>query len=301
MLDSCATTSKSFAKKLAGQSLICEHVIITAVDGEKFNASRKKTSIRDMMTFGDKNAFLCVYVGRISLEKRIDVIVEACKNCPNVYLAIVGNGPTADDYVKLHGKENRIYCTPQFLSHEQLAEIYASCDCHVSASEFETLGNTVLEAFSCGIPVVVPRTQGFLDTVRHEFNGFLFEPGNPLEAGKYIQKIKNDPSLRKKMGENARLSVVDKTIKRVTEDLIDWYGNGLWKRRSRSYLKCVFVILNLSWAVPLCILTLAVYDVVMGILALLGISVEKKKIKVIKNFTDEFHDLKARGKEDKIR
>jgi glycosyltransferase involved in cell wall biosynthesis len=31
---------------------------------------------------------------------------------------------------------------------------------HVSASEFETLGNTVLEAHACSIPVVVPRTQG---------------------------------------------------------------------------------------------------------------------------------------------
>jgi hypothetical protein len=38
-------------------------------------------------------------------------------------------------------------------------QVYASSDIHVSASEFETLGNTVLEAFSCAIPVVVPRTQ----------------------------------------------------------------------------------------------------------------------------------------------
>ena len=295
VLDSCATTSKSFAKKLAGQRLLCEHVIITAVDGNKFNANRKKTSIRDELTFGDKNAFLCVYVGRISLEKRIDVIVEACKSCPNVYLAIIGNGPTADDYVRIHGKNNRIYCKPQFLSHEQLAEIYSSSDLHVSASEFETLGNTVLEAFSCGIPVVVPKTQGFLDTVSHEYNGFLFEPGNSSEAKKFIQKIKSDPSLHKRMGENARVSVVDKTIKRVIEDLLVWYNHGLWKRRSRSNIRCIFVILNLAWAVPVCIFTLAIYDIVMAILALLGISVEKRKIKVIKNFNDEYHNLKARG------
>ncbi len=35
-------------------------------------------------------------------------------------------------------------------------QIYASSDVHVSASEFETLGNTVLEAHACSIPVVVP-------------------------------------------------------------------------------------------------------------------------------------------------
>jgi glycosyltransferase involved in cell wall biosynthesis len=42
---------------------------------------------------------------------------------------------------------------------------YCISDLHVSASQFETLGNTVLEAFACGLPVVVPRCQGFQDTV----------------------------------------------------------------------------------------------------------------------------------------
>ena len=43
-------------------------------------------------------------------------------------------------------------------------------------------GNTVLEAFACGIPVVVPRTQGFSDTVKHEDTGFLFEIGDSKSA-----------------------------------------------------------------------------------------------------------------------
>ena len=60
--------------------------------------------------------------------------------------------------------------------------MYASSDLHVSASEFETLGNTVLEAFACAIPVVVPRTQGFNDTVRHSVDGFLFNPGDSEDA-----------------------------------------------------------------------------------------------------------------------
>jgi glycosyltransferase involved in cell wall biosynthesis len=71
----------------------------------------------------------------------------------------VGDGPSAATYGELHGSSTRIYCRPGFKSHAELAEVYASCDLHVSASEFETLGNTVLEAHSCGIPVVVPRTQ----------------------------------------------------------------------------------------------------------------------------------------------
>jgi glycosyltransferase involved in cell wall biosynthesis len=44
------------------------------------------------------------------------------------------------------------------------------------------LCHTVLEAFACGIPVVVPRTQGFCDTVTDGQNGFLFEPRNSADA-----------------------------------------------------------------------------------------------------------------------
>ena len=38
-------------------------------------------------------------------------------------------------------------------------KVYATSDVHVSASEFETLGNTVLEAGASSVPAVVPRCQ----------------------------------------------------------------------------------------------------------------------------------------------
>lgn len=75
-------------------------------------------------------------------------------------------------------------CRNAYLS-SFFCQIYSSSDIHISASEFETLGNTVLEAFACGIPVVVPRTQGFSDTVKHEVDGFLFAPGDWQDARRY--------------------------------------------------------------------------------------------------------------------
>jgi len=76
--------------KLKKHGINTEHIIITAVDTKTFRSDKKKQSLRDDMTFGDKNAFLCVYVGRISKEKRIDVIVEAVRSIDGAYLAIVG-------------------------------------------------------------------------------------------------------------------------------------------------------------------------------------------------------------------
>ncbi len=83
---------------------------------------------RKELTFDDEDGFLCVYVGRISGEKRLDVIIDAIKELrqdskSRTYLAIIGDGPAAGKYAKLHGKENAIYCRPRFLEHNELAEV----------------------------------------------------------------------------------------------------------------------------------------------------------------------------------
>lgn len=127
-----------------------------------------------------------------------------------------GDGPSGKLYAALHGAENRIYCRPRFLSHEELAQVYASSDLHVSASEFETLGNTVLEAFACGIPVVVPRTQGFCDTVTDGHNGYLFDAGSITDCQKYVEKLLQDKELRAKMGRNGLESVASCGIPSVS-------------------------------------------------------------------------------------
>ena len=148
VLDSCATTSQSFSvrcvtlciksqisvsvidffvnvlkKKLANQGLACEHIIITGVDSHMFNPRKRQPELRMELMFGDPNGFLCVYCGRISREKQLDLMVTAVKAIPNAYLAIIGDGPMASYFAEMHGPENRIYCKPRFLDHFVLAEV----------------------------------------------------------------------------------------------------------------------------------------------------------------------------------
>lgn len=263
-LDSCATTSSSFADKLLKQGVSTEHTIITAVDIDRFSPKKRSNAIREELMFGDKDGFLCIYVGRISNEKRLDVIIEAVQTLDEgerkAYLAIIGDGPSATLYAKKHGKENRIYCKPRFLDHDELAEMYASSELHVSASEFETLGNTVLESFACEVPVVVPYTQGFRDTVHHELDGFLFAPGDPQSARKYIQTLKDDDTLRRRMGAKGRGNVKNRTVRRVVEDLLSWYELGIRKRSKRMGLQMIASVFALSMTASFGIFAFFVYD-----------------------------------------
>lgn len=208
------------------------------------------------MLFGDTSpgAFLCVYVGRISREKRIDVIAEAVKNISGAYLAIVGDGPLAAYYAAMHGKDNRIYCKPAFLSHAELAEVYASGDIHISGSQFETLGNTVLEAFACGVPVVVPRCQGFCDTVEDTLDGYLFTPGSSSSAQQYIQLLKDDPVKRAAMGEYGRKVVATRTVSHVVKDLVGWYRQGMEKHSRTSLIAKIIALATLLPTVPIVII-----------------------------------------------
>ena len=261
LLDSCATTSKSFREKLAENYISCQHIIVTAVDTQVFSASKASSKLRSEMTFGDKKGFLCAYVGRISREKRIDVLIEAVQQIPGCYLAIVGDGPSASIYAKLHGKENRIFCRPQFLEHTELAEVYASCDLHVSASEFETLGNTVLEAHACGVPVVVPMAQGFCDTVHDKVDGFLFEPGNASSAMEYIVRFKEDNKLRERMGRAGLKAIQSNTIHRVVKDLLDWYALGIGNYEAKSAWTKFWGFILLLCIIPFSIFSLRCYSI----------------------------------------
>eukprot|EP01038_Epipyxis_sp_PR26KG_P008282 gene8282-11211_t len=267
IFDSCATTSISFKKKLSDR-VICDHVIITSVDTKTFSNDKRNMQLRKEMMFGDENGFLCVYVGRISTEKKLDIIINAVKNLKDngvaAYIALVGDGPIAKQYAKLHGKQNRLYCKPNFLTHLELAEVYASSDVHVSASEFETLGNTVLEAFACKIPVVVPLTQGFQDTVHHNVDGFLFNPRDSSSASEYLQLLKDNKKLCLSMGEKGFDSVKFRTISNVVQDLISWYQYGIEKRQKRFGVNMIGCAIMLTMEVPVVVFLLFMYDLLVN-------------------------------------
>jgi hypothetical protein len=147
-------------------------------------------------------------------------------------------------------------------------QIYASADVHVSASEFETLGNTVLEAFSSQIPVVVPRTQGFCDTVTHEVDGFLFEPGDAASAQCYLERLKQDPQLCADMGRNGQENVSSRTVQAVNADLIKWYERGVAKRENRSFLRSVLMLVLILFGVPFTMICINGYTVAIWLLGI---------------------------------
>lgn len=103
-----------------------------------------------------------------------------------------------------------------------LAEIYSIADVFVAPSKQENLSNAVMEAISCGTPVVAFNIGGMPDMIEDGTNGFLIPPYNTNLMAKKIDNILEIPLDRIKVRETVinkfNMKVVgDKYIKLYTE------------------------------------------------------------------------------------
>eukprot|EP00929_Paragymnodinium_shiwhaense_P116833 TRINITY_DN8678_c0_g1_i1.p1 TRINITY_DN8678_c0_g1~~TRINITY_DN8678_c0_g1_i1.p1 ORF type:complete len:445 (-),score=102.88 TRINITY_DN8678_c0_g1_i1:64-1398(-) len=176
---------------------------------------------RKDLTFGIPNAYLMVYVGRVTEEKDVEFLVDALDRAPaNVVLALVGAGKLADKLREKHGKEHRIHCSAQMVSRAECALSLRAADCCVSASTMETIGFTAMESLSCGTPFLAARAQGFAEHLSHEENARLW---TPYDEKSFDQELKalmstklegkwSKEALRESMAENSSTASTDRAI-----------------------------------------------------------------------------------------
>lgn len=121
-----------------------------------------------------------LYVGRISWEKNIRLLIEAFKLLPSpvraaAKLVFVGDGPARGDLTRLCA---RYGLDATFMGHQKgkrLAAMYASSSVFAFPSFTETFGQVVLEALASGLPVVGLHAEGTSDLVTQGRTGLLLD------------------------------------------------------------------------------------------------------------------------------
>ena len=181
---------------------------ISSVFLEKQNdvEARKKKILESFKV--PKNARILLYVGRVSFEKRLEVLLEAYKNLESkysdLYLVIVGDGPQLGMYkkkAKSLGLHNYIFTG--YVGHSYLPIVYQLGDIFISPSDTETQGLTFIEAMSQGCPVVAVRARGPADFIIHNKNGFFSQTLDPKEFEQLIDQLLQNPDKWKSIKENA--------------------------------------------------------------------------------------------------
>ena len=133
------------------------------------------------------------YLGRISREKNIEILIEAITKLPKnyyLYLAgpvnIVGEEKYIKKIFKLIERNNRIRILGQI---DNPVKFYNSVDCLVlpSNNRLESFGMVSAEAIECGCPVVVSNIPGVRVPVLATGGGEIFEVNNIADL---VAKIK---------------------------------------------------------------------------------------------------------------
>lgn len=119
----------------------------------------------------DKFRFL--YVGECSDRKGIFQLIEAFlflfKDNKNVELHIKSNSDMlfygSDSLLKIKEDNNNIFLHFSNEGHDKVLELYNSCHAYVYPSRADTFGMTLLEAMSCGLPVISTELPGATELI----------------------------------------------------------------------------------------------------------------------------------------
>lgn len=142
-------------------------------------------------------------LGRLHQNKAFDVLIEAMRRLPDVYLWLAGAGPLEADLRKQaahFGVAPRI----RFLGwRDNPAALYAAADLVVCPSRIEPLGNVVLEAWARQRPIVAAAADGPRELIRDGENGLLVPVDDPGALAAAINRVLSGPEATGAMVTNA--------------------------------------------------------------------------------------------------
>ena len=123
-----------------------------------------------------------LYVGRVSREKGVLELPLICHQVKtvhrNVRMVVVGKGPALAQ-LKVEMPDGVFV---DWIEQSKLPAVYSSADLLLLPSRFDTFCNVVLEALSCGLPVIAYNNKGPKDIILHNQCGFLVKTPNEMAA-----------------------------------------------------------------------------------------------------------------------
>jgi len=145
---------------------------------------------------------LVLFVGRLlalkGVHHLIRAMVEVGARCPDARLVVVGGGEELPSLTRLGGElglADRVVFAGE-RSHEDVIRFMRAADVFVLPSLTEAFGIVLLEAMSCGLPVVASNVKGIPSLISDGQNGFLVPPRDEGALARTITRVLTDPEER---------------------------------------------------------------------------------------------------------
>jgi glycosyltransferase involved in cell wall biosynthesis len=182
------------------------HVIPYGIAVEQFERSDQAAVSELWQRYGDR---LVLSVGRLVYYKGFEYLIRAMTQVRGKLL-IIGNGPLRG---KLHelaaslGVRDKVIFAGE-IQNEQVVPYYHAADVFALASvaRSEAFGIVQIEAMAAGLPVVNTSLDSGVPFVSlHEQTGLTVPPANSWALAGAINRLLDDPDLRRSLGNAARL------------------------------------------------------------------------------------------------
>jgi glycosyltransferase involved in cell wall biosynthesis len=168
---------------------------------------------------------IVLFTGRLIAAKGIGYLVEAIpkvlREYPDALFIFIGAGNSSPYRRRLKemGTSERNFVFLGYLKEaSDLVKYYRGSSVYVAPTLYENLPIRVLEAMACGVPVVASNVCAIPEVIDNGVNGILIQPGSVDELSEAISWLLGDPNLRRKMGDNARKTVLER---------FDWNVNAI--------------------------------------------------------------------------
>ena len=168
------------------------------------------------------------FIGRLAEQKNPFALVKALEGL-DVELVIIGDGHLRRP---LEDEARRRGVAATFLGnlpHAELAGILNGSLMFVLPSHYEGHPKALLEAMSCGLPVIGADVPGIREVVSHMDNGYLCD-GTPESIRRAVTTLLGDPALCGRLGNEARKFVVENcSLDRIVKEelvLIEGLSGG---------------------------------------------------------------------------
>jgi len=166
---------------------------------------------------------IILYVGRIDVDKRVDLIVRAAAQAMHTVdaqLLVVGDGRRRAAMIRLSEKLGirELSHFPGFVpAAGDLPGVYRLALVFTTASEIETQSSVVLEAAATGLPVIAAWASSMPEFVEDGVTGYLVAPRDIDAMADRLVRLLRNPDQARAMGQAGRAKMQQHSLDRSIE------------------------------------------------------------------------------------
>jgi glycosyltransferase involved in cell wall biosynthesis len=207
-------------------------VVLNGVPLKSFQSVQEteNTNVTDLRTQFDipENHMVVGIIGRLNPIKGHQYFLEAARqvlqNHTNVTFLVVGEGELRESLEEL-AKSLRVDHAVRFTGYrEDIPSLLSLIDVVTIASLMEGCPLVLLEAMAAGCAVISTNTNGLKDAIKEGETGYLVPPQDSTALADKIGYIVSNPDLCKRMGDQAKVRVLEFDISETVKGIEQCYA-----------------------------------------------------------------------------